>query len=125
MGCKNNFYGATSKAMFQMHMDTIKLNEKEENSQSPCNGKYVITCDICSYKCGEETIFKTHFTSHLEKKLAYKEPISCKKCDFKFKGESLRYIIEHLKAHLICKICGQMFSGNNGKRSAFRHLKVP
>jgi len=46
---------------------------------------------------------------------------TCTMCDFK--SPSKAKLAFHLKTHFICKICGKMFHGNQGKRDYKRHLK--
>ena len=111
MGCENKFHGADSKTIFNMHL-------KFSKSENPCDGKYVINCDICNSRFEEEDIFKAHFASehHINEKQIY----NCAKCDFQ--TESVPYLIRHLKSHYKCHLCGKKIHGINGLRDLKRHI---
>jgi len=111
MGCENKFHGANSKTIFNMHLQKTK-------SQKPCNGKYVVNCDICNSRFEEENIFKAHFSSehHVNEQQIY----NCAKCHFQ--TEFVPMLIRHLKSHYKCRLCGEKFQGDNGFRSLKRHI---
>ena len=111
LGCENKFHGADSKTIFNMHL-------KFSKSENPCDGKYVINCDICNSRFEEEDIFKAHFASehHINEKQIY----NCAKCDFQ--TESVPYLIRHLKSHYKCHLCGKKIQGINGLRDLKRHI---
>ena len=111
MGCENKFHGANGKTIFNMHLEKTQ-------SEKPCNGKYIINCDICNSRFEEENIFKAHFASehHINEKQIY----NCAKCHFQ--TEFVPMLIRHLKSHYKCRLCGETFKGDNGFRSLKRHI---
>ena len=116
VGCENNFHGASGKALFKMHLETMQSNDQTTNS---CwDEKYIINCDLCSCKFEEETHYKTHLASKHEKK--EKHFNKCASCDFM--TETVPRLIKHLKSHHKCHLCGERFHGNHGSRDLKRHL---
>ena len=60
LGCENKFHGADSKTIFNMHL-------KFSKSEKPCDGKYVMICDICN----SSFIQKSGLTRHLLTNMKY------------------------------------------------------
>jgi hypothetical protein len=111
VGCENKFHGKSGKTLFKMHLEKTK-------SQKPCDGKYIMHCDLCSSRFEDENVFKIHLLS--EHEVNEKQIYNCEKCDFQ--TESVPYLTRHLKSHYKCHLCGETFHGDNGSRALKRHI---
>ena len=91
-----------------------------DGSQNSCDGRLLITCDLCNYSSEAETEIKTHF--ELEHEQKNDQMYSCSKCTFK--GDSIPKLIKHLKSHYTCFYCKMTFEGGkNSLRDFKRHMR--
>jgi hypothetical protein len=111
-GCENKFHGTSGKTLFKMHLEKTK-------SQKPCDGKYIMHCDLCSSRFEEENVFKTHISSEHE---VMTNIYNCSLCDYQ--TQSLAYWNKHVKTVYECDNCGVTFHGDNAKRNLKCHLKT-
>ena len=92
----------------------------EDGSQNLCDGRLLITCDLCNYSSEAETDFKTHF--ELEHEQKNDQMYSCSKCTVK--ADSIPKLIKHLKSHYKCFYCKMTFEGGkNSLRDFKRHMR--
>ena len=115
--CQNNFHGPNSRALFRMHLQ----KSKEVDFVNPCSGQKQITCDICKFECNEDDSFKTHFESKHEQK-GNRQSYNCSMCDFTTHTGFIQRIINHLKVHPKCYICGEQYHGTNASRNLKNHM---
>ena len=115
VSCENKFHGANSKTIFNMHLEHLG----ETKSQKPCDGKYIMHCDLCCSRFEDENVFKSHISSEHE---VMPEIYYCSLCNYQ--TQSLAYWNKHVKTVYECDNCGDTFHGANAKRNLNFHLKT-
>ena len=113
--CENKFHGANSKTIFNMHLEHLEKTE----SQKPCDGKYIMHCDLCSSRFEDENVFKSHVSSEHE---VMPEIYYCSLCNYQ--TQSFAYWNKHVKTVYECDNCGDTFHGHNARRNLKFHLKT-